>query len=165
MRKKAKAEEIWMWMRRLWLPRVTWGDIADFDIMKLSELRITAAPMFGGNWTQGVTCSSTSRQPLVDEVVERKPTRTIPVCVPTMKPKVSQYLLTPRALSPFRHAMTTPRKTLIHWNGFIPNTWCQYTDTASNCRCQYPDLWAVWRCEYADWRTQRSKTGSSTGDL
>lgn len=116
------------------------GCIADFDIMKLSQLRITAAPMFGGNWTQGVTCSSTSRQPLVDEVVERKPTRTIPVCVPTMKPKVSQYLLTPRALSPFRHAMTTPRKTLIHWNGFIPNTWCQYTDTASNCRCQYPDV-------------------------
>lgn len=63
-----------------------------------------------GNMSDVVTCSSTSQQPLVEEVVERKPKRPTPVCVPTMKPKVSQYLLTPRALSPFRHPMATPRK-------------------------------------------------------
>lgn len=86
-----------------------------------------------GNMLDVVTRSSTSQQPLVDEVVEKKPTRLTPVCAPTMKPKVFQDPLTPRAPSLFRHPMT--KKTLIHWNGFISNTRCQYTDTASNCRC------------------------------
>lgn len=55
---------------------------------------------------------STPQQPLVDEVVQRKPTRPTPVCAPTTKSKVSQDLLTPRAPSSFRHPMTTPRKRL-----------------------------------------------------
>lgn len=53
---------------------------------------------------------STPQQPLVEEVVQRKPTRPTPVCAPATKLKVSQDLLTPRAPSPFRHPMTTPRK-------------------------------------------------------
>lgn len=55
---------------------------------------------------------STPQQPLVDEVVQRKPTRPTPVCAPTTKSKVSQDLLTPRAPSSFRHPMATPRKRL-----------------------------------------------------
>uniref|UniRef100_K1RKP7 Uncharacterized protein n=1 Tax=Magallana gigas TaxID=29159 RepID=K1RKP7_MAGGI len=53
---------------------------------------------------------STPQQPLVEEVVQRKPTRPTPVCAPTTKLKVSQDLLTPRAPSLFRHPMTAPTK-------------------------------------------------------
>lgn len=62
-----------------------------------------------GNMSDGV--GSTSQQPLVEEVVQRKPTRPTPVCTPTTKSKISQDRLTPRAPSPFRQSMTTLRKS------------------------------------------------------
>lgn len=98
--------------------KVTWGDIAALDIMKLFQLRLIAAQFDSGtdDWEQldpgnmSDVVGSTPQQPLVEEVVQRKPTRPTPVCAPTTKSKVSKDLLTPRAPSPFRHPMTTPRK-------------------------------------------------------
>lgn len=34
--------------------KVTWGDIAALDIMKLFQLRLIAALMIGSNWTLGI---------------------------------------------------------------------------------------------------------------
>lgn len=93
--------------------KVTWGDIAALDIMKLFQLRLIAALMIGSNWTLGICRMQLGvhhSSPMVQKVVQRKPTRPTPVCAPTTKSKVSQDLLTPRAPSPFRHPITTPRK-------------------------------------------------------
>ncbi|XP_061195218.1 uncharacterized protein LOC133203453 [Saccostrea echinata] len=53
---------------------------------------------------------STSQNRPADEVCQRKPTRPAPVSAPIAKSIASQDPLTPRAPSPFRHPMTTPRK-------------------------------------------------------
>lgn len=89
---------------------------------------------------------STPQQPLVDEVVQRKPTRPTPVCAPTTKSKVSQDLLTPRAPSSFRHPMTTPRKRLSIETDLSPTrdaitqTHCQLVNASTQTNGQFEDV-------------------------
>ncbi|XP_062576349.1 uncharacterized protein LOC134238244 [Saccostrea cucullata] len=81
-----------------------------------SEVVSAAADSGTDDWEQldpgnlSDVVGSTSQSRPAEAVCQRKPTKPAPVSAPISKSIASQDPLTPRAPSPFRHPMTTPRK-------------------------------------------------------